>query len=234
MNEETTSYRRRLHPFEGVRLERIAEGHMAKGERLDRLGSRLEGIGSTWSRKKLLTIRTVLLSLVAILSTLGAIGLEHLHQSSNGNGVAVALQLNGQSEITEAQLRKLVIENHLQVFWAGPEQGSRYLLSSMDRTAIVLTILPPINTGRSTRATYPEITTYVEKDAFTAVLNGKQSQGGGGFLNSDGNSVFFSESDPKNVYVGLRGLDIEIQIYDPTPGRSLAIAKGVGTLRPIS
>lgn len=207
---------------------------MTKGTRLDELSDRVEGIGSTWSRKKLLTIRTVLLSLVAVLSTLGAIGFGHLRQSNNGNGVAVALQLNGQSEITEAQLRKLVVANHLTVFWTGPEAGARYLLSSTDRTAIVLTILPPINTGRAARATYPEVITYVEKDAFTAVINGRQDQGSGGFLNADGNSVFYSELDPKNVYVGLRGLDIEIQIYNPVPGESLAIAKGVGTLRPIS
>lgn len=207
---------------------------MAIGKRLAQLDDRLEGTVSKWSRKKLLTVRVVLLLLVAILSTSGAVFLGIFHRTSGTSSIEVALKLNGLTEMTQSQLRKIVTSNHLQIYWAGPEKDARYLLNATNRAAIVLTILPPLNVGRSTRASYSEITTYVVKDAFEAVLNGIQDEGGSGFLNPDGNSVFFRASAPRDVYVGLRGRDIEIEVYDPAYGMSLQIAMGVGTLRPIA
>ncbi len=207
---------------------------MAKVKRLDELDRRLEGSVSKWSRRKLLTIRTVLLILVATLSTFGAIGLGHIHGVRSSYGTKIALQLNGQSEMTESQLRKVVTSNHLLVYWAGGEKDARYLLSSTNRAAIVLTILPPITVARSTRASYPEITTYTQSDAFQAVLSGGGNANVGGFINDDGNSVFFTKMDPHDVYVGIRGLDIELQIFNPSPGQSLALAREAGMLRPIS
>lgn len=207
---------------------------MKKGKRLDEFDQRLEETVSKWSRRKLLTVRTVILILVATLSTLGAIGFGHIHRVTSARGVEIALQLNGQSEMTALQLRKVVTLNHLQVFWAGAEKDARYLLSSTHRDAIVLTILPPISVARSTRASYPEITTYTQSDAFQAVLSGGGNANVGGFINDDGNSVFFTKMDPHDVYVGIRGLDIELQIFDPSPGQSLALAREAGRLRPIS
>ncbi len=207
---------------------------MKKGNRLDELDQRLEGTVSKWSRRKLWTVRTVLLILVATLSTYGAIGLGNIHRATTSHDIQVALQLNAQSEMTQFQLRKVVTSNHLLVYWAGGEKDARYLLSSTNRAAIVLTILPPMDVARSTRATYPQITTFTQVGAFQAVLTGGGNMNVAGFINGDGNSVFFTKLDPNDVYVGLRGSDIELQIFDPSPGQSLALAREAGRLRPIS
>lgn len=207
---------------------------MAKRTRLDELDARIEGIGFTWSRKRTLTIRALFLSLVAILFTSGFIGLAHLYSSGKSSNVRVALQLNGLSEISEAQLRELVISNHLKVYWAGPQDNVEYLLNASNPTAIVLTILPTNRPPKGIRASYPQITTYVLENAFQAVLEGGGNPDVKGVITGDGNSVFYTNMDPNEVFVGLRGKNIELQIFDPSHRLWLALLKDPSRLRPIT
>jgi len=136
--------------------------------------------------------------------------------------------------MTESQLRETVVSNHLLVYWAGPQIGANYLLDTVESNVIVLTVLPPSQKTQATRSSYPQIATYVLKNAFEAILSGGGNQDVAGFINADGNAVFYSSLDPKNVFVGLRGMDVEVQIFDPDPGTSLAIAKEAGRLTPIT
>ena len=166
----------------------------------------------------------------AALAVLGA-DVYGAHKSA---GLQNGLRLAGLSQMTEAELRDVVISKHLTVYWLGPESGASYLLNAMDPLAISLTIVTSSSLVKETRASYPQIGTYVQKNAFQAVLTGGGTKDIAGFINADGNSVYYSSVDSKNVFVGFRGLDIEVQIFDPIVGESLAFAKAPGRLVPIT
>lgn len=149
-------------------------------------------------------------------------------------GLDEALRVHALSSMSESQLRQTVVSNHLLVYWAGPSEGSNYLLDTVEANVIVLTVLPPGQHVAQTRTSYPQFATYVLKNAFKVVLSGGNNPDVGGFINADGNSVFYTSLDPKNVFVGIRGQDTEVQIFHPTQGMSLEIANTPGLLVPIT
>jgi hypothetical protein len=157
-----------------------------------------------------------------------------LYIAHKSTGLDAALRVHALSSMSESQLRQTVVSNNLIVYWAGPSPGSNYLLDTVEANVIVLTVLPPGQREAKTHTTYPQFATYVLKNAFTVVLNGGNNPDVGGFINRYGNSVFYSSLDPKNVFVGIRGQDIEVQIFHPTQGMSLQIANQAGGLVPIS
>lgn len=173
------------------------------------------------------------IAVIALASAL-AIQMANIYESYRTADVVNGLRLHGLKAMTQDQLRETVESNHLVVYWAGPEKGATYLLDTVEANVAVLTILPPGIDPKQTRASRPQIATYDVKDAFQAVLTGGGNPDVAGFISADGNSVFYSRLDPKNVFVGVRGRDVELQIFDPSPGVSLAIARERGRLRPIT
>jgi hypothetical protein len=187
---------------------------------------------SRLTRRWRLWILARYLLVIALSSALAFLG-AHFYASHKSAGLDAALRVHALRAMTESQLRQTVVANHLIVYWAGPSQGSNYLLDTVEANVIVLTILPPGQHVAQTRTSYPQFATYVLKNAFQAVLSGGNNPSVGGFINADGNSVFFSSLDPKNVFVGIRGEDVEVQIFHPAQGMSLDIAQAAGRLVPI-
>lgn len=175
-------------------------------------------------------------SFIAVIALACALAIQvaNIYESYRTADLENGLRLHGLRVMTEAQLRETVDSNHLVVYWAGSEKGSKYLLDSVEANVIVLTIIPADSEPNQTRAMHPQIATYEVKDAFQAVLAGGGNPDVAGFINGDGNSVFYSQLDPDNVFVGVRGRDIELQIFDPSPGVSLALAREPGRLTPIA
>lgn len=207
---------------------------MATSKRLDELDNRLEETVSKWSRRKLLTIRTVLLILVASLSTTAAIGLGHLHRVATTRPIEVALELNGQVELSESQLRKLVTSKHLIVYWAGPQSNVEYLINASNPAAIVLTMLPIDRPPKGIRASYPQITTYIVDNAYQVVLSGGGNPDVQGVKMPSGNSVYYTNANPDEVYVGIPGRNIELQVFDPTQRLWLYLLNDPGRLAQIT
>lgn len=171
---------------------------------------------------------------VIVLSSALAVFGADLYRTHTSAGVENGLRLIGESAMTELQLRETVVSNHLLVYWAGPRGGSNYLLDTIEANVIVLTELPPGQRVKATRSSYPQIATYIQRNAYKIVLKAGNNPNVSGFVNGDGNSVFYSSLDPKNVFVGIKGKDIEVQIFHPSQGNSLEIANTPGMLVPIT
>lgn len=179
-------------------------------------------------------IRNARFLVVIILSSLLAVYGADLYRTHSTKNVESGLRLIGESAMTQTELRDVVVSNHLTVYWAGPSGDSNYLLDTTEPAVNVLTILPPGQRSKVTRSSYPQFATYTLKNAYKIVLNGGNNPDVSGFINPEGNSVFFSSLDPKNVFVGIKGMDIEVQIFHPTQGKSLEIANTPGLLIPIT
>lgn len=195
--------------------------------------SGLEPLPASAGNVKSRAIKVFGLIIVAALVIPGSVQLGHLYSANGLANVQSALRLIGQSEMSQAQLLDVIGSKNILGYWAGPEVNVKYLLDTSEINQVVLTIIP-VGFNRSTRNSHPQITTYIQKDAFVQVLNGGGNPDVKGFINTDGNAVFYTFGDPKNAYVGFRGKDIQVQIYDPVNGESLKIATEAGRLRPIA
>ena len=88
--------------------------------------------------------------------------------------------------------------------------------------------LPPGVDVGAKDAKYLVIVTYPYKNAFDAlenVANGKE------IAIPDGGIALVNESSPRNVHVAFPNEDYQVEIYDPSPARSLEVARS-GAVRP--
>ncbi len=157
----------------------------------------------------------------------------HAYSLHRDSALENGLRIHGVTRMVESELRNTVIANQLLVYWAGPTKGATYLLEAANPANITLTIVPRGQEVAKTRSTYPQISTYLQQDAFKAVLSGGGNFGEVGFINADGNAVFQSSKEPKNAFLGFRDRGVQVQIFDSRAGVSLALAKEAGRLVPI-
>lgn len=162
--------------------------------------------------------------------TFGAENFLHSKQKSVDN---MTLILHGGQTIDEKQLRTLVVARGLNVYWLGSKPGMKYLINTSNASGISLRCISP-TTGSGTSEVYYDVGTFVSQNAFSLTQKAAQQPNGVGFVNIDGNAVYYDSRDPKNVYIGLKNADIQVEIYDPRPDQALAAALLQGNLQRIN
>ncbi|HEX7405952.1 MAG TPA: hypothetical protein VF307_08535 [Candidatus Nanopelagicaceae bacterium] len=161
--------------------------------------------------------------------TLGAEYFLHSKQISIDNATLI---LHGGQTIDEKELRSLVVARGLNVYWLGSKPGMKYLINTSQANGISLRcIYPAASSG--TAEPYYDVGTFVSQNAFALTQKAAQQANGVGFVNIDGNAVYYDSRDPKNVYIGLKNADIQVEIYDPRPDQALAAALLQGNLKKI-
>lgn len=144
------------------------------------------------------------------------------------------LATNGKVALTEAQLREVVAGEGLVVYWLGPQEGALYALDSVSTAQNYVRYLPNGKGLDDTAASYRVIGTYKTKDAYSATLSNAKRPNSVGFINEDGNAVYYATLNPNSVYVGVSGTDSQIEIFDPNSGLALIAARTPKLLQKIS
>jgi hypothetical protein len=177
-------------------------------------------------RKYLMRVLRLRLRLVIAITLAVALsfGASSLANSYHQRKIDQVLKLNGLLAVDVKQLQELVTAKGLTVFWAGPQKGEKYLLNASNPRQISLRYLPNGQNSTSTRGTYREVETFVQKNAFATVQAGGKTNNGISFVNAEGNAVYYNKLEPNNVYIGIKGEDLQIQIFDPQVDQSLAMA----------
>jgi len=168
-----------------------------------------------------------------VFSTL-AYGAGHVLGLKQKEAVNIPLMMSGRLAVNEKELRTLVVAKGLTVYWLGPEVGAKYLLNTSLATGISLRYILPDISSAGTSETYFEIGTFVSPDAFALTQKAGLQPNGVGSINADGNAVYYDSRDPKNVYIGLKGVDIQVEIFDPRPDEALAAALLQGNIQKIT
>ncbi|MCX6429685.1 MAG: hypothetical protein NTX12_01705 [Actinobacteria bacterium] len=145
----------------------------------------------------------------------------------------VLLVIHGGKSVDEAELRRVVSEKKLTVYWVGPEKGFRYVLNAAVTSSISLRYIPEGSSLGDNKVAYREIGTFVSANAFKVTQQAATLENGVGFVNVDGNAVYYDSRDAKNVYIGLKDADIQVEIFDPRPDQSLAEALMQGRVQKI-
>lgn len=160
----------------------------------------------------------------ALIFSTVSFGAEYYFNSKRSASEQVLLVLHGGKAVDAQELRNVVVANHLTVYWVGPEKGAKYVLNAAVLSSISLRYLPAGSSLTDTTATYREVGTFTSPNAFALTQNAGKLPNGVGFVNVDGNAVYYDSRDAKNVYIGMKDKDIQVEIFDPRPDQALAAA----------
>ena len=119
----------------------------------------------------------------------------------------------------------------IPIYWAGERPGVTYELTKTADNRVFIRYLPagvPIGSGKR----FLTIGTYPVRNAF--LVTSRLAAGSGSApveIGKDG--VAFSKS-PESVFLANRGSGVQIEVYDPTPGRArdLVTSGQVTAVRP--
>jgi hypothetical protein len=136
----------------------------------------------------------------------------------------------GPAAISRAGLVSLSSRLNQPIYWAGPRTGYTYELTRTTDGRTYVRYLPPGIKVGDKRANYLIVVTYPYRKALRALEavkdgRGHQIPGGGLAVVQDGY--------PQSVHVAYPGENYQVEVYDPSPKRSLAVALS-GSVRPAS
>jgi hypothetical protein len=134
------------------------------------------------------------------------------------------LALHGGVALNATELVSVVRKLGAPVYWMGAKSTYRYVLDASIANQVSLRYLPAneyIDTAPERDVT---VTSFQQKDAYSIVFDAGGDTGTTSSVNGDGNSIYFSSADPYTVYMGISGIDVQVQIFDPHAGVAAAIA----------
>jgi hypothetical protein len=115
------------------------------------------------------------------------------------------------------------------IYWAGPASGYTYELTETSTGNVYVRYLPSGVRAGDKRATFRVVGTYPYTGALAALEAVPKAHRdrlpGGGIIVS-------TAADPKSVHIAYPGVDYQIEVYDPTPGRAREIALS-GRIQPV-
>lgn len=173
--------------------------------------------------------RRVLIWLLILVVLVGAFFFIQ-HQRS-GNDLS---KIQGKVALSASELRSVVVAKKLTVYWAGPQDGAKYTLIATTPGVAFVRYLPGGVGLSDTKTLFRAIGTYAQKNAFAVSTAGASATGNVGFVNADGNAVFYSKARPSNVYVGIKGKDIQVEVFDPVVDQALGLVLVKNQVRLIS
>lgn len=160
----------------------------------------------------------------ALIFSTVSFGAEYYFNTKRSASEEVLLVLHGGKAVDAKELRNVILANHLTVYWVGPEKNAKYVLNAAVLSSISLRYLPISASVTDTTATYREVGTFTSPNAFEVTQKAGALPNGVGFVNVDGNAVYYDSRDAKNVYIGMKDKDIQVEIFDPRPDQALASA----------
>jgi hypothetical protein len=126
---------------------------------------------------------------------------------------------SGASKASPAELRTLAASVGHPVYWIGKQPGVTYEVRTTSSESVYLRYLPAgVHVGAN--KPYLTIGTYPIPNAFSATRRLSRRPGAVPIDIGSGSIAFYSEAQPTNVYVAYRGVDLQIEVYDPSPERA--------------
>lgn len=131
---------------------------------------------------------------------------------------------------TEDGLRTLAHALSMPIYWAGPKPNVGYELTVTSAGYAYVRYLTNEAKAGDTRASFLIIATYPFPNAYDAlekVAKGRAKEIPGGGL------ALVETDYPRSVHVAFPGVPYQIEVFDPSPQRSLQVALS-GDVKPVS
>jgi hypothetical protein len=180
----------------------------------------------------LISLGAVLTILVIAILNFAGISVFNVSSSNNLTGTTFEQQTSGQIALTESELKSVVADLGVPVYWSGPMQGAKYTVSSKDGSQVYIRYLPDGIVPTDNTPDYRVIGTYKLQSAFAATQKAGVSVANGiGFTNGDGAAVYYNKNTPTNVYMAFPETDAQIEIFDPMAGVAIQLATSTGSIQ---
>ncbi len=173
--------------------------------------------------------RKVLIAIIVAILVVGGFALVRNQRS--GNDIE---KIQGKVAMSAQELRDVVAAKHITAYWVGPQDGAKYTLIASNPGVAFVRYLPGGVGLNDTKTLFRAIGTYTQKNAFAVSTAGALVPGNAGFVNADGNAVFYSKARPTNVYIGIKGQNIQIEVFDPVVDQALGLVLVKNQVRQIS
>ena len=173
--------------------------------------------------------RRVLTSLIIVALLVG--GFFAVKQFRGTSDIA---NIQGKVALSAQELRNVVNAKKITAYWAGPQDGAKYTLIATTPGVAFVRYLPGGVGLNDTKTLFRAIGTYTQKNAFAVSTAGANATGNAGFVSADGNAVFYSTARPTNIYIGIKGKDIQVEVFDPVVDQALGLVLVKNQVRQIS
>lgn len=118
------------------------------------------------------------------------------------------------------------------VYWAGARDGATYELTETRDGRFFIRYLPAGVDVGSSDARYLTIATYPQARAFETLLATARAQGVEAVRVPGGGRAFQDSGRAESAYVAFPGSGVQIEIFDPTAGEALRVARS-GAIVPV-
>jgi hypothetical protein len=126
-------------------------------------------------------------------------------------------------------LRTLTAAVGQPIYWAGPKPNTTYELTRTTTANVYIRYLPPGVEAGAPKADYLIIVTYPFPGAYESlrkVAGGRERDVPGGGI------ALVDAGYPSSVHMAFPGVDFQVEVYDPSPQRALAVALS-GDVQPV-
>ena len=181
-----------------------------------------ERIPGTWARFRGVRIGAV----VAIALAVGLVVWLVLRDDDNGSsaGSTTTAAAAGPVAATPANLRALSAELGHPLYWVGSAANTTYELTRTAGGRVFIRYLRPGVPLGIRRAAFTIVGTYPVANALGVLRQLSRKQGEKKLLVPGGGLAVYSTSSPTNVYVAYPGSNLQIEVFDPSPGRARRLA----------
>jgi hypothetical protein len=121
---------------------------------------------------------------------------------------------------TPGRIRDLSVEVGRPIYWLGPRDNTVYELQRTSQDRIYVRYLTPTAEVGTKQAGYALVGTYPVPKAYDVLKGLAKNDGETSFTAPKGGIAVYSNSRPTNVYLAYPGSDVQIEVYDPTPGNA--------------
>jgi len=140
---------------------------------------------------------------------------------------------SGQIALIELELRAEIRKTSGLTFWAGPMLRGKYTITNTEVGINLVRYLPKGLGLADPVFTYRVIATYKLDNAYNLLVAAGESESAVIIINQDGTVVYYEKARPKNVFMAFKGVDYQVEIFDPTPGVALKLASTPGAIVPL-
>jgi hypothetical protein len=126
-------------------------------------------------------------------------------------------------------LRTLTETVDQPIYWAGAKPGYLYELTRTTTGKVFVRYLPPGANVGSKKTIYLIVATYPVPHAFQSLKNLANQKH---VAIPRGGIAIVDEKHPQSVHLAYPGVDYQLEVYDPSPARSLQVARS-GNVRAV-
>ncbi len=131
-----------------------------------------------------------------------------------------------------AALTELEDELGHPVYWAGERPPLRIEAADVEGGSVYLRYLPPGVPAGDPRVGFLTVGTYPVPDAVAALRRVAKQAGVAVRRSADGAAILPNSSSRGSVYLAYPNTDIQVEVYDPAPGRAGRMV-AAGEIRPV-